>query len=134
DWFEVKFEEHYTIKGPRRAGPDVMLNKVLPGYEHDTPADFLITRRDKTPLVVGFARYDSDRGGGQEHDRTGGNSQKVPVILKYAEEYGVPLKILFINDGPGLLAGKMWRVYASLENSGHGRVMYNAPGKLDRGI
>ena len=36
----------------------------------------LISNLDGTPLVVVFARYDSNRGGSQEDERTGGNREK----------------------------------------------------------
>nr|WP_236116966.1 hypothetical protein [Hassalia byssoidea] len=58
-----------------------------------------------------------------EDDRTGGNRDKVTDILRYANIYKVPLKIFFLNDGPGLLLGSMWNDYASLETYGNGRVM-----------
>lgn len=83
----------------------------------------LISRLDGTPLVVGFARYDSDRGGSQEDDRTGGNRDKITGILGYAKTYNLPLKVLMLNDGPGLLLGSMWNDYANLEKYGQSRVM-----------
>lgn len=122
-WCDKQFGKDYLIKGPVRAGKDVMLNQVLDNWEAKTPADILISRLDKTPLLIGFARYDSDRGGSQEDDRTGGNRDKVTDILRYANIYKVPLKIFFLNDGPGLLLGSMWNDYASLESYGNGRVM-----------
>ncbi len=122
-WYDKQFGKDYLIKGPVRAGKDVMLNQVLDNWEAKTPADILISRLDKTPLLIGFARYDSDRGGSQEDDRTGGNRDKVTDILRYANIYKVPLKIFFLNDGPGLLLGSMWNDYASLESYGDGRVM-----------
>ncbi|WJM14261.1 hypothetical protein QSJ10_15465 (plasmid) [Geobacillus stearothermophilus ATCC 12980] len=122
-WFEQKFP-NYEIIGPRGAGKDILLNEVLPGFPSKIPADFLIYRRsDKTPIVVGFARYDSDRGGAQEDDRTGGNRDKITEIKKYAAEHNIPLKILFLNDGPGLLLGSMWNDYSALEDYGEGCVM-----------
>lgn len=122
-WFDEKFGEEYEIKGPKGAGRDVMLNKVLPNFQQKIPADILISRRDGTPLAIGFARYDSDRGGAQEDDRTGGNRDKVTEIRKYASEQNLPLKVFFINDGPGLLLGSMWNDYAELENYGQGDIM-----------
>lgn len=122
-WFEKSFGSEYFIKGPVRAGRDVMLDEVLQNWETKTPADILISRADDTPLVIGFARYDSDRGGAQEDDRTGGNRDKVNDIFKYAETYELPLKVFFLNDGPGLTLGSMWNDYAALENYGRGRVM-----------
>ncbi|MFB6107762.1 MAG: hypothetical protein ABEJ82_02830 [Haloplanus sp.] len=67
--------------------------------------------------MVGFARYDSDRGGAQEDDRTGGNANTVTRITEYSEENDLDLKILFVNDGPGLLLGSMWDDYARIEES-----------------
>lgn len=122
-WFEAHFGSEYLIQGPVRAGKDVLLNKVLPNWKSKTPADIFISRNDRTPLVVGFARYDTDRGGGQEDDRISGNRDKVTQILEYAETYKIPLKILFLNDGPGLTLGSMWNDYADLEDIGQGKVM-----------
>lgn len=65
--------------------------------------------------MVGFAHYDSDRGGSQEDDRTGGNMDKAQKVLAYAARRRIPLRVLFLNDGPGLLLGSMWRDYAALE-------------------
>ena len=122
-WFESNFGSEYLIQGPVRAGRDVMLDEVLKDWDAKTPADILISRNDGTPLVIGFARYDSDRGGSQEDDRTGGNRDKVTDILRYADIYNLPLKVFFLNDGPGLTLGSMWNDYAALENYGKGRVM-----------
>jgi hypothetical protein len=72
---------------------------------------------------TGFARYDSDRGGAQEDDRTGGYHNCAHEIISYAEEHHLPTKVIFLNDGPGLLLGSMWDDYASLEDYGKGRVM-----------
>lgn len=122
-WFNKVFNKDYLIRGPVRAGRDVMLNEVLDNWQYKTPADMLISRLDGTPLVVGFARYDSDRGGSQEDDRTGGNRDKITEILGYAQTYNLPLKVLMLNDGPGLLLGSMWNDYANLEQYGQSRVM-----------
>ncbi|MDK7419254.1 hypothetical protein OWP16_04540 [Bacillus paranthracis] len=118
-WFEGTFGEEYDIKGPRRAGKDLILSQELENFTYPAPADFIIYRKaDSVPLVVGFARYDSDRGGAQEDDRTSGNRDKITMINEYAETEGIPLKVLFINDGPGLLLGSMWNDYAGLEEYG----------------
>jgi len=122
-WFNKVFSQNYSIQGPVRAGKDVMLHKVLNKFPYQIPADMLISRLDGTPLVVGFARYDSDRGGSQEDDRTGGNRDKITEILGYAKTYNLPLKVLMLNDGPGLLLGSMWNDYANLEKYGQSRVM-----------
>ena len=118
DAFEQKFGHDYTIAGPREAGADVQLSSVLPKFTSIVPADFVILRRDSDiPLVVGFAHYDSDRGGSQEDDRTGGNQDKVEKIMAYAARRRLPMQVLFVNDGPGLILGSMWDDYARLETS-----------------
>jgi hypothetical protein len=122
-WFESNFGSAYLIQGPVRAGRDVMLDEALKDWDAKTPADILISRNNETPLVIGFARYDSDRGGSQEDDRTGGNRDKVTDILRYADTYELPLKVFFLNDGPGLTLGSMWNDYAALEDYGRGKVM-----------
>jgi hypothetical protein len=114
--FEEVYNHTYLIAGPREAGADVQLSDVLPKFIEIVPADFVILRKEDTlPLVVGFAHYDSDRGGSQEDDRTGGNQDKVEKIMKYAARRRLPLRVLFVNDGPGLLLGSMWDDYARLE-------------------
>lgn len=118
DAFERKFGNQYTIAGPREAGADVQLTAVLPKFTSIVPADFVILRKESTvPLVVGFAHYDSDRGGSQEDDRTGGNQDKVEKIMAYAARRRLPMQVLFVNDGPGLLLGSMWDDYARLESN-----------------
>lgn len=117
DAFEEKFGDDYTIAGPREAGADVQLSAVLPKFTSIVPADFVILRKDSDiPLVVGFAHYDSDRGGSQEDDRTGGNQDKVEKIMAYAARRRLPMQVLFVNDGPGLLLGSMWDDYSRLES------------------
>ena len=113
---KICWGEKYEIIGPSQAGSDVQLRNVLPKFEKIIPADFLIVRRsDHNPLIIGFAHYDSDRGGSQEDDRTGGNQDKVEKIMSYAARRRAPLQVLFVNDGPGLLLGSMWDDYARLE-------------------
>jgi hypothetical protein len=131
EWFESKFPiPSYEALGPRGAGADIELQTVFPDYTHRCPCDMVIKRKGKI-LVVGFARYDSDRGGSQEDDRTGGNQMKVIQILAYANKRKIPLKIFFLNDGPGLLLGSMWRDYGELEKSAPGRVMVATLKMLD---
>jgi len=104
----------YDLTETRRAGSDILLPDRLAGFPVSIPADFLISR-GRTPVVTGFARYDSDRGGAQEDDRIGGNRDKIVEILRYARERDLSLKVLLVNDGPGLTLGSMWRDYAALE-------------------
>ncbi len=113
----------YTIAGPERAGKDVLLGTVWDDYpKPDRPADFVI-RRGSEILAVGFARYDSDRGGAQEDDRTGGYRDCASEVLGFAAHKGLKkLKVIFLNDGPGLLLGSMWADYTYLEQSGKGRI------------
>ena len=79
---------------------------ALAHAERHRPADFLICDDDRI-LAVGFVRYDSDRGA-QEDDRTGGYRDCATEVLNYARRQQMPLKVIFLNDGPGLLLGSMW--------------------------
>lgn len=114
-WFEENFGDDYNIEGPRGAGDDIYLNEELAEYPYETPVDFIVYGPTNEPEIVGFARYDSDRGGAQEDDRTGGNKNTVQNIIEYSEEYGYDIKVLFVNEGPGLLLGSMWQDYAYTE-------------------
>lgn len=125
DWFSSCFgEDDYSIEGPRIGSYDVHLNKRLIDFPRDIPADIFIAKKQgDVPLVAGFARYDTDRGGSQEDDRTGGNHDKIESILSYANDKKVPLKVFFLADGPGMTLGSMWRDYAKLESPDHDRVL-----------
>ncbi len=111
------------VSGPERAGSDIILGAVWKDYpKPDRPADFMI-RREGEVLAVGFARYDSDRGGAQEDDRPGGYRDCAQEVIAYAKRKRLnKLKVIFLNDGPGLLLGSMWTDYARLESSGRGRI------------
>jgi len=125
EWFEMKLGEEFDIVGPVRAGPDLNLHDLLPDYPKDRrPVDFVITGKGKKePLVIGLGRYDSDRGGAQEDDRTSGYRDLVSELLRYSETKKYRLKLLFVNDGPGLLLGSMWKDYCEIEERGRGRVI-----------
>jgi hypothetical protein len=73
-------------------------------------------------MAIGLARYDSDRGGAQEDDRTGQYRDCAQEFFTYATEHHLKTKIIFLNDGPGLLLGSMWRDYAYIEDSWQGLV------------
>lgn len=111
-----KFPE-FEILGPERAGRDILLGEVFEDYtKPNRPADFIIKDGDNI-LAVGFARYDSDRGGAQEDDRTGGYSNASSELLSYALGKDLRTKIIFVNDGPGLLLGSMWDDYSYIEEA-----------------
>lgn len=114
-----------VIIGPERAGKDVLLGKVWSDYpKKDRPVDFVIYTADKARVLsIGLARYDSDRGGAQEDDRTGGYRNAADEILRYCEAKGYDTNVIFLNDGPGLLLGTMWDDYADLEESHEGRIL-----------
>lgn len=122
------FRSHFPnliIKGPKRAGKDILLGTVFKNYPNPKrPVDFVIYDQNKKDiLAIGLARYDSDRGGAQEDDRTGGYRNCADEILQYAKEHNLNTKVIFINDGPGLLLGSMWNDYASLERSWEHKIM-----------
>ncbi len=105
------------ITGPERAGKDILLGELFDNYpKPDRPVDFVLAHNGK-PVAIGLARYDSDRGGAQEDDRTGQYRDCATEVLGYAKKHGLPLKVIFLNDGPGLLLGSMWRDYDYIERS-----------------
>jgi hypothetical protein len=110
-----KFPE-LDITGPERAGRDIRLGDVFPDYtKPDRPVDFMI-KEGNDILAIGFARYDGDRGGSQEDDRTGGYRNASHELLTYALGKDLRTKIIFVNDGPGLLLGSMWNDYSYIED------------------
>lgn len=122
--FRSKFPD-LLITGPERAGKDVLLGSVFTNYPNPLrPVDFVIyDSAGKNVLAIGLARYDSDRGGAQEDDRTGGYLYCAGEILGYAQEHGLKTKVIFLNDGPGLLLGTMWSDYAKLEKSSADKII-----------
>lgn len=123
--FQV-FEEslpEFEVSGPKRAGRDIPMGTVLADYPRpDRPIDFVI-RKGKQVLAVGLARYDSDRGGSQEDDRPGQYRDVGQEVLGYALNHRLgKLKLIFVNDGPGLLLGTMWGDYAHIEELWPNRV------------
>ena len=111
------------IVGPERAGKDILMHEIFADYPNPSrPIDFAIKSRDKI-LAIGLARYDSDRGGAQEDDRTGGYKNCANEFFGYTKKKGLKTKLIFINDGPGLLLGSMWNDYAALEKSWKGKIM-----------
>ena len=98
---------------------------MFDGYPNpNRPVDFLI--RDKSgnfPLAIGLARYDSDRGGAQEDDRVGGYRDCADEILGFSKKAGINTKLIFLNDGTGLLLGSMWDDYARLEDRWPGEII-----------
>lgn len=111
-----------TISGPERAGKDILLGGMFNNYpKPDRPVDFVVSEETDV-LAIGLAHYDSDRGGAQEDDRTGGYRDCAAEIFSYADSHKLKTKVIFLNDGPGLLLGSMWDDYASLERRWPGRV------------
>jgi hypothetical protein len=113
----------YDFYGPERAGRDIILSEILPNYPNkNRPVDFIIKKKKGQLLAVGLARYDSDRGGAQEDDRTGGYRDCANEVIAYSDKNKLGLKIIFVNDGPGLLLGSMWRDYDNLEKKWAGQI------------
>lgn len=115
----------FRLIGPERAGKDIRLGTILPDYpKPDRPVDFVLFdgQSPETIAAVGLARYDSDRGGAQEDDRTGQYREVLQEVVGYANTHNLPkLKIIYVNDGPGLLLGSMWDDYAYIETQGKGK-------------
>ena len=114
-WFEEAMEG-FSIEGPRGAGRDIELSTVFPDFTEKYPCDFIIRHEEtKRVVAVGFARYDSTRGGAQSDDRTGGNSLKVEKARQYCERTGKAFKLLFVSDGPGLAHNDTWEEACTLD-------------------
>lgn len=116
DMIQAKFSD-LNIWGPRGAGADVQAKSIWNDYPNESrPLDFVISSDDKkTIYAVGLARYDGDRGGAQEDDRTGGYKNCADEVLEYVHSHGLNTKVIFLNDGPGLLLGSMWEDYSRIE-------------------
>ena len=115
-WFEETFSQKLNIDGPRGAGKDIQLSSVFPEFKGDYPCDFVITdKKTKVVLAVGFARYDSTRGGAQSDDRTGGNADKVSKAKAFCKQTGQSFKIIFLADGPGLAHKDTWEEACKLD-------------------
>ena len=116
DLMQTKFPD-MCIWGPKRSGADVQAIEVWADYPNNSrPLDFIISSPDKkTIYAVGLARYDGDRGGAQEDDRTGGYKNCSDEILDYVHSHELKTKLIFLNDGPGLLLGSMWEDYSKIE-------------------
>ena len=55
-------------------------------------------RTKKVIYAVGLARYDGDRGGAQEDDRTGGYKNCSDEVLNYVHSHELKTKVIFLND------------------------------------
>jgi len=111
------------IQGPRGAGKDIELSSIFPDFEGSYPCDFVITdKKSGRVLAIGFARYDSTRGGAQSDDRTGGNEVKVLKAAEFARKSGESFRIVFLADGPGLAHSDTWQEACSLDDSWGGNV------------
>jgi hypothetical protein len=122
-WFEETHNGKFVLDGPRGAGPDVELSSIFPEFSGSYPCDFVVRSvADKMVNAVGFARYDSTRGGAQSDDRTGGNANKVDKARSFCEQSGNRLKIIFLADGPGLGHRDTWEEACSLDGKWSGNV------------
>ena len=118
NWFDAKFSRELTIEGPRGAGKDIELCSVLPTFTGSCPCDFVIREYNNRDIIaIGFARYDSTRGGAQSDDRTGGNTAKVYMIQAFCKPPVRPLRIIFVADGPGLAHNDTWAETVKLDGS-----------------
>jgi hypothetical protein len=122
--FRARFPD-LIIEGPIRAGRDILMGDIFANYPNPTrPIDFVIYEQGKTSiLAIGLARYDSDRGGAQEDDRPGQYRSIIDEVLNYAHSHQLNIKIILLNDGPGLLLGSMWDDYSKIEDSYPNKVM-----------
>ena len=123
DWFTTHFQGNYLIEGPRGAGRDIELSTLYPAFKGTFPCDFVIRRVfDNEVAAIGFARYDSTRGGAQSDDRTGGNANKVEKAKAFDALTSTKLKMIFLSDGPGLMHKDTWEEACELDGQWGGRV------------
>lgn len=122
EWFEKQFAGQFTIAGPRGAGRDVELKTIFENFDGNYPCDFVIRTQEGKPCAIGFARYDSTRGGSQSDDRTGGNSDKVSKAIAFSQEFGEQFRIIFLADGPGLAHRDTWEEACRLDGAWEGAV------------
>lgn len=137
NWFEREYEDDFIIEGPRGAGRDIELSSIYNDFNDSYPCDFLIKDKKSQLLkAVGFARYDSTRGGAQSDDRTGGNSDKVHKATNFHARTGKSFKIVFLSDGPGLAHRDTWAEACSLDGGWNGNVrvstLKTAPYRITR--
>lgn len=125
-WFEQTFGQEFSISGPRGAGRDVELSTVFSDFNGNYPCDFVIRDiANQAVVAIGFARYDSTRGGAQSDDRTGGNSDKVAKAKAYwvqSSQASQRLRIIFLSDGPGLAHRDTWQESCVLDGAWEGNV------------
>lgn len=122
-WFEIHFAGKFSIEGPRGAGKDIQLNRIFKSFDSDYPCDFIIKEKSSGCLLaIGFARYDSTRGGSQSDDRTGGNNDKVMKVHAFSQINNTSFKILFLSDGPGLTHKDTWQEACLLDGKLNDRV------------
>ncbi|MEO0344109.1 MAG: hypothetical protein AAF198_11800 [Pseudomonadota bacterium] len=122
DWFDAAFDGQMKIDGPRRAGRDIELSAIFPDFEGNYPCDFIISSASGDVVCVGFARYDSTRGGAQSDDRTGGNAYKVAKAQEFYRNSGRKFRLLFVSDGPGLTHRDTWAEACQLDDAWDGNV------------
>lgn len=121
NWFNQRFDDEFSIEGPVGAGRDIELSSIFTDYKGSFPCDFVIRRlSDGNVVAVGFARYDSTRGGAQSDDRTGGNSNKVDKAIEFCRATDNLFKILFVSDGPGLTHNDTWQEACELDGAWDG--------------
>lgn len=121
EWFEHAFDQNWAITGPRSAGSDIELSSIADDFTDRCPCDFAVFHKDEL-MAVGFARYDSTRGGSQSDDRPGGNADKVNKIRRHYESTGRRIKVIFLADGPGLLHRDTWEEACELDDAWDGNV------------
>lgn len=121
-WFE-KTHPDMSIEGPIGAGRDIELSTIFPNFIGNYPCDFVIRSKvGRKVLAVGFARYDSTRGGAQSDDRTGGNAFKVTKAKEFCEQAGTKFRLVFLSEGPGLTHRDTWQEACDLDGQWDGNV------------
>ena len=96
------------------------MQEVFPDYpKPDRPVHFVIYEGENV-LAIGLPGRFRPR---RRARTTGpGNTGVCPGGHTIRHSKGLLTKVIFLNDGPGLLLGSMWNDYAHIEESWPGRV------------
>jgi hypothetical protein len=115
DWFIERFKNEFLIEGRRVPGEHQV---VVPGFVEPCFCDFAIRNtKNNAVIALGFARYDSTRGGAQSDDRTSGNTAKIYFLRQRCRRIRQNLRVIFLADGPGLTHRDTWREAVALDGS-----------------
>ena len=95
----------------------------MTGKKHNYDEDKIKSLSSLEHIRKRSGMYIGRVGDGADYDRTGGYVNCANEFFNYIKKKRLKTKLIFINDGPGLLIGSMWNDYAALEKSWQGKIM-----------